>query len=77
MILKFRTIFTELILRETKAEINSKPAEPVTFALLCIVLCVDGRDVTKIDTCSSSFTPRSNRSLMASALLMPSVLTGT
>ena len=46
MILRFRTLFTELILREIKAEINSKPVETVIFALPCSVLCVDGCDVT-------------------------------
>ena len=50
MILKFRTIFTELILREIKAEINSKPVETVIFALVCIVFCVDGCEVTNIDS---------------------------
>ena len=29
---------------------NSKPVETVIFALLCIVLCVDDRDVTNTDS---------------------------
>ena len=50
MILKFRTIFMELILREIEAEINSKPVETEITSFFCIVLCVGGRDVTNSDS---------------------------
>ena len=60
MILKFRTILTALILREIKVEINVKPVEAVIFALLCIVFCVDDRDVTNIDSSLGAERPLAN-----------------
>ena len=48
MILKFRTVFTELILREIKAEINSKPVEIRTAVQCCVLMAVTSRTLTAV-----------------------------